>query len=167
MKQNMAHKLLSSLQMVPRSACFTSCSFLLFVWYLILQPCTCCYLQVHKLTQLTHLNSTTVAPNITQELESHNTSSSSQKWEILLLQLCRNFMWATKCHLHAIHLCRTHHQAPHGLFLLFLSFDGVFCCCLHRFLLFSPALHANWVVVISFFSWCLVCWLHHGWNGPG
>lgn len=24
-----------------------------------------------------------------------------------------------------------------------------------------------WWFVISFFSWCLVCWLHHGWNGPG
>lgn len=106
-----------------------------------------------KLTQLAHLNSRAVAPIITQRLNLIRFLPVAKNKTFYYCS-CAETLQATKCHLHAVHLCRTHHHmiSFFFFFLLFLSFDGVFSCSLHQFLLFPPALHANWVVVISFFS---------------
>lgn len=119
---------------------------------------SCFYRRV--LTQLTHLNSTTVAPNITQELKFHYPVAKN---ETFYCCSCAETLCELRNVICMLFICLS-------TWFIF-TFSVIWWCvsvvvCIGLF--FSPpALHANWVVVISFFSWCLVCWLHHGWNGPG
>ncbi len=94
-----------------------------------------------------------------------------QKWMII------SFIYTVGCWhgfyrctlLHAVHVCHASHHITrhHTMFFPFVLLCFFFCCCWGCFSVCFSVLHANLVVVISFFSWCLVCWLHHGWNGPG
>lgn len=146
MKQNMAHKLLSSLQPIPRQ--------------LASHPALSYY--------LSNTSFCTHAPAFASRcINSHNSPKQhnccSQHYHKNLnppVAKRRNFIIAAvqkRCEprnsICMLFICVVHITRHHMIdFLLFLSFDGVFCCSLHRFLLFSPALHGNWVVVISFFS---------------
>lgn len=54
---------------------------------------------------------------------------------------------------------------PHTIFF-FSSFESILCCFECLLFVFQSCM-LIWWLSFHFFSWCLVCWLHHGWNGPG
>lgn len=115
----------SSFETVPPSARFTSSCFLLSVWYLILQPHTCFFSsRCIKLTQLAHLNSRTVVPIITQRLNLIRFLPVAKNKTFYYCS-CAETLQATKCHLHAVHLCRTHH---HMISFFFFTFSVIWWC---------------------------------------
>lgn len=54
---------------------------------------------------------------------------------------------------------------PHTLFFYLLL--RAFSVVLNVILFVFQSCMLIWWLSFHFFSWCLVCWLHHGWNGPG